>query len=87
MSAKCLLILSVEMIIIFDGFADLQHSKEITFYLVKCALNHLNIRMEPCGRWLIVLFMVVSFVIGCVSYFFQNVFFSIIVFGLVIMDF
>ena len=47
-----------------------------------------NIRREPCGWWMIVLFMVVSFVIGCVSYSFQNVsFFPIIVFGLVIMDF
>ena len=37
---------------------------------------------------MIVLFMVVSSVIGCVSHSFQNVFsFSIIVFGLVVMDF
>ena len=40
-----------------------------------------NIRREPCGRWIIVLFMVVSFVIGCVdqvcqSFLSECVFFS-----------
>ena len=53
-----------------------------------------NIRWEPCGGWMTVFFMVVSSVIGCVdrmgqSFLSECVFlvFSIIVFGLVVMDF
>ena len=56
-------------------------------WLISRDVRMTNIRRELYGGWMIVLFMVVSFVIGCVSYSFQNVFFSIIVFGLVIMDF
>ena len=26
-----------------------------------------KIRKEPCGEWMIVLFMVISFIIGCVD--------------------
>ena len=51
-----------------------------------------KIRREPYGEWMIVLSMVVSFVIGCVDqmcqlFISECVFFSIIVFGFVIIDF
>ena len=53
-----------------------------------------NIRKEPCGGWMIVLFMVVSFVIGCVDWMCQlflsgcvSFLVSTIVFGLVVVDF
>ena len=54
-----------------------------------------NIRKEPCGEWMTVLFMVLSFVIGCVDWICQSFlsgcvgvfFFSTNVFGLVVMDF
>ena len=54
----------------------------------------LNIRKEPCGGW-IVLFMVVSFIRGCVdrmcqSFLSRCVFFSFaptIAFGFVVVDF
>ena len=52
-----------------------------------------NIRREPCGGWMIVLFMVVSFIVircvdgMCQSLLSECVFFLIIVFGLVVMDF
>ena len=48
-----------------------------------------NVRKKPCGEWMIVLYMVMSFIIGCVdrmyiSHFFQRVsLFSNIVFCLV----
>ena len=49
-----------------------------------------HIRKEPCEGWIIVLFMLMCFVIGCVDrmckYFFQDVsFFSTIVFGFVVV--
>ena len=47
------------------------------------------IKKESCGGWMIVLFMVMSFIIGCANPYFQDVsFFPTIVFGLaVVMDF
>ena len=41
-----------------------------------------NIRREPCVGWMIVSFMVLFFIIGCVSHSFQTVFFKIILLAL-----
>ena len=46
-----------------------------------------NIRRAPCGGWMIILFMVVSFVIGCGCLSECVFIFFIIAFGLVVMDF
>ena len=48
-----------------------------------------NIRKESFDGLMIVLLMVVCFIIGCVSHFFQDVsfFFSTVVFELIIVDF
>ena len=51
-----------------------------------------NIKREPCGGGMTVLFMVVSFVIGCVDqmcwlFLSECALFSIIGFGLIIVDF
>ena len=41
--------------------------------LISCDVPMTNSRREPCGGWMIVLFMVVSFITGCVNHFFQSV--------------
>ena len=51
-----------------------------------------KITKEPCEGWMIVLFTVVSFVVGCVDqicqlFLSECVIFSVIGFGLVIVDF
>ena len=62
-------------------------------WLVSSDVPVTNIRRGPCEWWMIVLFMVGSFVIGCVGRMCQLFlsecvfFYSIIVFGLVTMDF
>ena len=48
--------------------------KECHHQLISCDVPMTNIRREPCGGWMIVLFMVVSFVIRCVDRMCQSFF-------------